>query len=144
MHQNLYFPLFLHEPALSHLGPDVEVVHSSGAHEGDLHVRVRVDPSRDHQPVGRIDHSRSGRDPQIGPDLHYFTSSDVNVAEGGAVLVHHLPSCNKDPAGFCHYCQQREQIWESVRNQGSAPKFTLEWGWGVELEPPLSLCYSWE
>lgn len=94
----------LSEPALVHLGTDVEVVHSSGAHEGQLHVRVRVDPSRDHQPVGRIDHSRSGRDPEIRPDFHYFAASDVNVAEDGAVLVHHLPSFDEDPAAFCHCC----------------------------------------
>lgn len=94
----------------------MEVVHSSGAHERQLHVRVRVDPSRDHQSIGRIDHSRSGRDPEIGPDFHYFTASDINVAEEGAVLVHHLTSFNKDLAGFCHCCQQIVQSQESVRN----------------------------
>lgn len=94
MQQKRLFSLLLHERASIHLGADVEVVHSSGAHERQLHMRVRVDPSRDHQPVGRIDHARSGRDPEMGSDFHYFTASDVNVGEEGAVLVHHLPSFN--------------------------------------------------
>ncbi len=42
-------------------GAGVEIIARHRAHEGQLHMRVRIDPARHHQPVAGIDHRRPGR-----------------------------------------------------------------------------------
>lgn len=87
-----------------HLGSNVEVIHSPGAHEGQLHMCVRVDATRDHQFVGCIDHAHSRRGLEVLSDFNYFPILYVDVADHGTVLVHNFTSLNENPAGLCHCC----------------------------------------
>lgn len=88
----------------SHLGADVEVVHSPSAHERQLHVSVRVDAARHHQFIGCIDHPRSRRGLKIQSNFNYFAVFNVDVADHGAVLIHNLTAFYQDPAVPCHCC----------------------------------------
>lgn len=86
----------------------MEIIHSFGAHERQLHVRVRVDAAGDDQFIGCIDHSDPRRDLEIRSDIDYLAILDVDVAEDGAVLVDDCTSSDQDAAGLRHVC------WKSV------------------------------
>lgn len=89
---------------LLHLGADVEVVHTLGAHERQLHVRVRVDAARHHQFVGGVNDPHSRGDLQVLSDLNDYTIFNVDVSDHGAVFVHDFAAFYEDPAGLCHAC----------------------------------------
>ncbi len=95
-----------------HLGSDMEVVHSLGAHERQLHVCVRVDAARDHQLLGGINDSHPRWDLKILSNFNYFPLFNVDVADHGAVLIHNFTPLYQDPAGLCHSCcaQLRERV----------------------------------
>lgn len=114
------------EPIL-HLGPDVEIVHSLGPHERQLHVCVCIYPARDHQLVCGVNHPHSGWDLEVRPNFHYFPIFDVNVADDGAVLVYNFPPFDQDPDGFCHSCCRR------LDDAAAAAAQCLQWAAGREF-----------
>lgn len=93
-----------------YFGSNMEVVHSSGSHERQFHVRVRVDATGDHQFIGGINDSHSFWNLKIQSNLNYFPIFDVNVADHGAVLVHNFASFNQDPAGLFHSCSAQLRV----------------------------------
>lgn len=87
-----------------HLGAHMEIVHSLGSHECQLHVSVRVDATRDDQLVGGIDHSDPRRDRKVRSDIDDFSILDVDVADHRALLVDDPAAPDQDPDGLCHTC----------------------------------------
>lgn len=99
----------------------MEVVHSSGSHERQFHVRVRVDATGDHQFIGGINDSHSFWNLKIQSNLNYFPIFDVDVADHGAVLVHNFASFNQDAAGLFHSCSAQlrhnlRKLYRSLRS----------------------------
>lgn len=93
-----------------YFGSNMEVVHSSGSHERQFHVRVRVDATGDHQFIGGINDSHSFWNLKIQSNLNYFPIFDVNVADHGTVLVHNFASFNQDAAGLFHSCSAQLRV----------------------------------
>jgi hypothetical protein len=55
-------------PAAAALVPVKKSSDCHGAHEGQLHVRVRVDAAGHHVGAARVDHPRAGRGVEVGAD----------------------------------------------------------------------------
>ena len=76
----------------------VEVLARHGSHEGQLHMRVRVDPARhDILPAG-IYCLRPGRDVEILPDGDDLALVAQDIGPEGPVRVHHCSASNDQ----CH------------------------------------------
>lgn len=99
-----------------HLSPDVEVIHSLGTHERQLHVCVRVDASRDHQFIGGINDSHSRWDGKIQSNFNYFPIFYIDIAEQGAVLIYNFTSFNQDFTGLHSCCAQ---LWKCLNNRAA-------------------------
>lgn len=82
----------------------MEVIHGLRSHERKLHVRVRVDATRDHQFAGGINDSHSLWELKIHSNFNYFPICNIDVADHGAVLVHNFAPFNQDAAGLFHSC----------------------------------------
>lgn len=90
-----------------HLSPDVKIIHSLGAHELQLHVRVRVNATWDHQFTSGINDPDSSWDLEVHSDICYLPIFNVDVPKGRAVLVDNFTPFNEDPAGLRHLCRQK-------------------------------------
>lgn len=90
-----------------HLGPDVKIIHGFGAHELQLHVRVRVNATWNHQFTSGINDPDSSRDLEIQSDVCYLPIFDVDVAKDRAVLVDNFTPFDEDPARLHHPCKQK-------------------------------------
>lgn len=75
----------------------VEVVHTGGVHEGLVEVGAGVNPSRDHQFPGGVDHLGPTGDHELTAHLLDDAALDVDVCLVGTVIVHHLASLDENP-----------------------------------------------
>merc|ERR1719452_358362 len=79
-------------------GARIEVIHRKGAHEGKLHVGMRVYASRHHEFPLRLYHPGPGGDRQIGPHLRYEAVLHVDIG------IEHLVVVDDPPILYQHPC----------------------------------------
>jgi hypothetical protein len=76
-------------------GSRIKIVLRDGAHERQIHVRVRIDPARHHVLAARIDDLRAGRRFQAGADRHHLVAIGQHIGAESPVRVHHGAATDK-------------------------------------------------
>ena len=96
-------------------GAGVEVVAGDRAHEGQLHVRVRIDAAGDDQALAGLDHLRAGRRVQSLADRRDAAAAAQHVRAVGAFGIDHGAATDQDRfharalrvRGFPHFIASR-------------------------------------
>ncbi len=72
-----------------------EILRRHGAHEGQFHMRVRIDPARHHQLPAGIDNARARRCVDFRADLRDHTAIAQHIRPIAVLRRHHRPAANQ-------------------------------------------------